>query len=317
MTTFSLAKPPGFRLSAAQAFYANFTPGSGMAAVALDRLTFAFRVDGTFAPVVVALRESGDSLLVEFAGDADPLAVEKQLGRILGLEADAEAWFALGESDLVVGDLQREFPGFLSAAKSSPYDAATWAVIAPRMNQGQAARVKQALARNLGDALTLCGSTHFVFPSPEALRCLEQFPGLSQEKVARLRGVAEAACAGLLDAERLRDMGEARALAELQTLRGIGPWAASHIYFRGAAPSDGLPLAEPRVLHGLAAAYRLRSPSIATFQRIASSWRPFRAWVCVLLMRHLANTAGWHAPGLDEERARAGRLLLRRASSAA
>ena len=317
MSMFSMRKPLGFRLSAAAEFYRNFTPGSGMAAAALDTLTLAFRLDGSYAPVAVALRERGDELSIEVAGDANERAVAKQLGRILGLEANAEAWLELGERDLVVGELQRQFHGFFSAAKASPYDAATWAVISPRMNQQQAARIKQALARELGDALTLNGKTQCVFPSPERLRALERFPGLSEEKVARLRGVAEAACEGLLDADRLREMGEARALSELQKLRGVGPWAASHIYFRGAAPLDGLPTAEPRVLHGLASAYRLRSPSLATFQRIAVGWRPFRMWVCVLLMRHLAATAGWHAPGLDEERVRAGQALLRRTPPAA
>jgi len=311
MSTFSLKKPFGFRLSAASDYYANFTPGSGMAAAALDRLTLAFRLDGTFAPVAVALHERKDDLLVELAGNADQGAVSKQLARILGFDADARAWFELGESDLVVGELQREFPGFLSAAKSSPYDAAIWAVISPRMNQQQAARIKLSLARELGDALELNGKTHFVFPSPERLRALERFPSLSEEKVARLRGVAQAAIDGLLDADRLRELGEARALSELQNLRGVGPWAASHIYFRGAAPCDGLPIAEPRILHGLASAYRLRSPSLAAFQRIAAGWRPFRLWVCVLLMRHLAATTAWFAPGLGEERARAGRALLR------
>jgi len=317
MSMFSLVKPLGFRLSAARDFYRDFTPGSGMAAAAHDPLTLAFRLDGTHAPILAAMREQGDSLQVEFAGDADRSAVKKQLGRILGLEGDARAWLELGERDLVVGDLQRKFHGFFSAAKSSPYDAATWAVISPRMNQHQAARIKQALARELGDALTLNGTTHFVFPGPERLRTLERFPGLPEEKIARLRGVAQAADDGLLDADHLRELGEVRALTELQKLRGVGPWAASHIYFRGAAPCDGLPLAEPRVLHGLASAYRLRSPSLATFQRIAAGWRPFRLWVCVLLMRHLAKTAGWHAPGLDEERARAGQALLRRTPPAA
>src|SRR5207248_1460604 len=99
-------------------------------------------------------------------------------------------------------------------------------------------RIKQAMAQQLGDAVELNGRTHFAFPSPERLRALECFPGLSDEKITRLRGVAQAACDGLLAAERLRAMGEARALAELQQLRGVGPWAASHIYFRGAAPPD-------------------------------------------------------------------------------
>jgi len=317
MSMFSLRKPLGFRLSAAAEFYRNFAPGSGMAAAAVDTLALAFRLDDTYAPVAVALRERGDELSIEVAGEAPQAAVAKQLGRILGLEGNAEAWLELAERDLVVGELQRQFYGFFTAAKASPYDAATWAVISPRMNQQQAGRIKQALARDLGDAVTLNGRTHFVFPSPERLGALERFPGLSDEKIARLRGVAEAARKGLLDADRLREMGEARALSELQKLRGVGPWAASHIYFRGAAPCDGLPTAEPRIVHGLASAYRLRSPSLATFQRVAVGWRPFRMWVCVLLMRHLAATAGWHAPGLDEERVRAGQALLRRTPPAA
>ena len=317
MDVLCLPKPLGFRLAAAKEFYASFTPGSGMAAAELEQLTLAFRLDGTFAPTVVGVREQGDELFVDVAGDVDPRVVAKQVSRMLGLEADGEAWLALGERDLVVGDLQRQFRGFFSAAKASPYDAATWAVISPRMNQTQAARIKLALARDLGDAIELNGREHWVFPSPDRLLTLERFAGLSEEKVARLRGVAQAARDGLLDAEHLQALGEARALTELQKLRGIGPWAASHIYFRGAAPCDGLPTTEPRVLHGLASAYRLRSPSMATFQRIATGWRPFRMWVCVLLMRHLARTAGWHAPGLDEERVRAGQALLRRTPPAA
>ena len=317
MKTFAIQKPLGFQLRSLSEFYSTFIPGSGMAAAACDQLTLAFRLDQTFQPVAVTLREESRQLLLEVAGTDDLAAVERQIARILGFEANSVAWFTLGETDLVVGDLQRQFPGFLSAAKASPYDAATWAVIAPRMSQEQAARIKLAMARELGDAIDLGGRTHYVFPSPEALESLDRFPGLPEEKIVRLRGVARAALDGLLDAEHLRGMGEERALRELQTLRGVGPWAASHIYFRGAAPCDGLPLAEPRLLHGLASAYRLRSPSVATFQRIANGWRPFRLWVCVLLMRHLAGTGGWQAQGLEAEPAQAGRALMRRTMPAA
>jgi 3-methyladenine DNA glycosylase/8-oxoguanine DNA glycosylase len=97
----------------------------------------------------------------------------------------------------------------------------------------------------------------------------------------------------------------------------VGPWAASHIYFRGAAPADALPTAEPRVLHGLGDAYGIASPSVETFVRIAEGWRPFRMWVCVLLSRHLARVGGWSAPGLAKERAAAGRRLTSGASTAA
>jgi DNA-3-methyladenine glycosylase II len=313
MTSIELYKPAGFQVRAASDFYAGFTPGSGMAAAATDQLTLAFRLDGSFEAVVVALREERNRLRLDVSGTGDLIAVERQVRRMLGLDADADAWFALGDSDLVLGELQRSFPGFLSAAKASPYDAATWAVIAPRLSPDYAARIKLGLAREHGSVVELGGRAHHVFPSPEVLAKLQRFPGLPEEKVARLRGIAQAAQDGLLDAEQLRSWGEARALRELQTLRGVGPWAASHIYFRGAAPQDGLPTTEPRLLHGLASAYRLRSPSLATFQRVAHGWRPFRMWACVLLMRHLARAGGWHAPGLAQERAAAGRAFARSA----
>jgi DNA-3-methyladenine glycosylase II len=320
MMTFTIRRPHGFQLSAAKSFYAGFVPGSGMApsgsspGSASAPLTLAFRLERTFEAVVVELREEGDALVGDLAGSDDVPAARAQLARMLGLDGDGEAWAALGARDPVVGRLQEEFPGFFSAAKPSPYDAAVWAILVPRMNMRQAARVKVAMAQALGDEVTLGGRAHHVFPAPSALVGLASFPGVADEKVARLRGIGEAALAGRLDADRLLALGEREALRELQELRGVGPWAASHIYFRGAAPADGLPTAEPRVLHGLADAYGIASPDAATFQRIAAGWRPFRMWVCVLLSRHLARTAGWRAPELARERAVAGRQLARAVS---
>lgn len=312
MKTFQVTKPYGFRLGAAADFYAGFTPGSGMAAASLAHLTLAFSLDGSFEAVAVALREEGAELVVEYAGTDDEAAVRKQIARILGLDVDGEEWLAVGRRDPVVGKLQRQFPGFFTAAKASPYDAATWGMIAPRLSIAQAAKIKIAMARELGTPVEIDGKAYDVFPSPAVLRSLDRFPGLNDEKVARLRGVAEAALEGRLDAERLRKMPEEAALADLQRLRGVGPWSASHIYFRGAAPPDSLPTVEPRVLHGLAHAAGIEVPSEATFYRLAEAWRPFRMWVCILLSRHLASVGGWHAPGLAEARARAGRTLARR-----
>jgi DNA-3-methyladenine glycosylase II len=175
-----------------------------------------------------------------------------------------------------------------------------------------AASVKLAMSRVHGDALTLRGAEYHVFPGPARLAELEAFPGVPPEKMARLRGVARAALDGKLDAATLRAMPESAALHELQRLRGVGPWAASHIYFRGAAPVDALPLAEPRVLHGLAHVLGASAISPEEFVRRAERFRPFRMWVAVLLSRHLARTDGWRAPSLGRERARAGRALSRR-----
>ncbi len=278
----SLPKPFGFDLSAATRFYAGFTPGSGMAAASTEReLVLSFRLDRSYEAVVVALHDDGDALVGHAAGSRDGRAIAAQVTRMLGLDADGHAWAAVGARDPVVGRLQRAFPGFFTAAKASPYDAAAWAVIAPRLQIAQAARLKLAIAAAHGDAVELDGRVHHVFPAPSVLARLEAIDGLADEKLARLRGIGAAAEAGLLDAHRLRAMSTRAALAQLQALRGVGPWAASHIYYRGAAVVDELPLAEPRVLHALARAYQLDEPSVAACERVALGWRPFRMWVAI------------------------------------
>ena len=254
-----LKRPRGFSLAAASAFYASFIPGSGMAAAATAQLTLAFRLDGSFDAVAVVLAETDDTVTLDVTPAVDDRAVARQVTRILGLDADGEAWSDVGRRDPVVGALQRAFPGFFTAAKASPYDAATWAVIAPRLSIPAAAKIKTRIARLHGDAVTVGDRVHHVFPSPRVLASLPRIDGLAEEKVARLRAVADAALQGRLDPDRLRAMSPDDALADLQQLRGVGPWAASHIFFRGAALPDALPTIEPRVLRGWAS--RRGSPS--------------------------------------------------------
>lgn len=305
--TLALDKPHGFSLQAAADFYSGFVPGSGMAVAATDRLTLAFRLDQTFEAVAVELRETPESVLAEVAGTHDAERAAKQVARMLGLEVDGEAWLEVGRRDPVVGKLQQAFPGFFTAAKSSPYDAAVWGVISPRMDMKAAAKLKLEIAARAGDRVELFGRAHDVFPSPRALLALRGFPGLPAVKLERLHGVARAALDGKLDAERLRAMPVEAALSELQELPGVGPWTASHILFRGAALRDAVPTVEPRLLHGLADAYGIATPSPVKLLQLAERWRPFRMWVCVLLARHLAAVGGWHRPGLVAERAALGR----------
>jgi DNA-3-methyladenine glycosylase II len=163
-------------------------------------------------------------------------------------------------------------------------------MIAPRISINQAAKIKMAIARAHGDEVL----GHWVFPAPAQLLRVKAVAGLNDEKLARLHGVAEAAIEGKLDADRLRAMPEARALLELEELRGVGPWTAAHILYRGAAVTDAAPTSEPRVLHGFADAYGKKQATVEEFVRKAEQWRPFRMWVCILLARHLKKIGGWN-----------------------
>src|SRR5262249_45070477 len=71
---------------------------------------------------------------------------------------------------------------------------------------------------------------------------------------------------------------------DLQTLDGIGPWTAAHVWVRAAGTVDTLPLHQPRCP---APAARLdgRSGSLGRAALVARAepWRPFRTWTMVLI----------------------------------
>ena len=97
--------------------------------------------------------------------------------------------------------------------------------------------------------------------------------------------MAEAAVAGVLDVERLHDLGPERAYEELQQLPGIGPFYAGLVVLRASGFADAmLPVAEPKVLRNAAVFYELQAPpSLEQFTAMAEAWRPFRTWTTVLL----------------------------------
>ena len=166
----------------------------------------------------------------------------------------------------------------------SPYEAAAWAMLAQRRHRSQATALRRRLAEALGQPFQLAGRTEHAFPLPDRLLGLDSFPGLEPQRAGRLRGVAERALAGDLDAERLAAMDTDEALAGLRTIPGLGPFYAGLVQFRSTGVSDALPLGEPRLLQCLRHYYGLAEvPDDQTVRRIAEPWRPFRMWASVLI----------------------------------
>jgi DNA-3-methyladenine glycosylase II len=80
------------------------------------------------------------------------------------------------------------------------------------------------------------------------------------------------------------------ALAELQELPGIGPFAAELILLRGAGDPDGLPGNERRMQRAMVRAYGLEAqPAPERLHAIADGWRPYRTWVSLLLRTELED----------------------------
>ena len=96
--------------------------------------------------------------------------------------------------------------------------------------------------------------------------------------------VARAAIDGRLDAQYIHELGPDAALAELQSLPGVGPFYGALIVVRASGFADVLPMNEPQLLGLVARLYGLPGPpSPEQFAVLAEPWRPLRTWVSVLI----------------------------------
>ncbi len=283
-----LAPQGPFSLRAAAEF--GFGPNEGRPDEFDGAMRLAFGVDGGrgYAGAVLRQEQPDGSVAVELeiAGDADPHVALRQLARIVSLDHDGDAFMQVGERDPVIGELQRHHRGQRPVLFHSPYEGAAWAIISARRPARQAALVRRAISERLGATFTLAGRELHTFPQPQALLGLkDDTPGLNLEKVARLRGVARAAADGMLDVSHLHELGPERAFAEVQRLKGLGPFYAGLVVLRASGFADAMLQApEPRVLKNVARIYGLAEPpALEQFAAMAEPWRPFRTWTTVLL----------------------------------
>jgi DNA-3-methyladenine glycosylase II len=247
------------------------------------------------------------TVTVELTGEiGDQDRVVAQVERILSLDVDGRGFPELGRRDPVVGELLQRYPGLRPVLFCSPYEAACWSIIGQRLRITQAAAIKQRLADQLGDRVTVAGQQLTAFPAPQQLRG-RALPGLPQVKVERLDAIATAALSGQLDTARLRDLDTDQALEELTRLPGIGPFSAELILARGAGHPDLFPTAERRLHAEIAGAYRLTEPTVARLADVADGWRPYRTWVGLLLRTRREATptrsAGAAVPIVEPQRA--------------
>lgn len=280
--TIVLTPRGNFSLAAAAAFAEGF-PGT-IATREKEELRFAWAVDGDWRTAEATLHQTPQTVRGELRHVSDDTAqrARDDVERILCLDVDGEGFSAVGRRDPIVALLQQRYPGLRPVLFYTPYEAATWAIIGHRIQMTQAARVRERLASELG--------RRGAFPAPAELRRIAgPQKGLTDEKIDRLRAVADAALDGRLDRTRLRSLGADAALEDLQELPGIGPFSAELIWVRGVGDPDRMPTHEKRLESAVRAAYRLHDDADPI--PVSDAWRPYRAWVALLLRQWLAHGA--------------------------
>jgi DNA-3-methyladenine glycosylase II len=112
--------------------------------------------------------------------------------------------------------------------------------------------------------------------------------GLSAAKAASLRDLASRTSDGRLDLDKLSEVTDDQAHAQLTAVRGIGPWTADMFLLGQLGRPDVLPAADLGIRRAVQAAYGLdRMPSEAEVRRLGEAWRPNRSLATAYLYSSL------------------------------
>ncbi|MCU1411481.1 MAG: 3-methyladenine glycosylase [Rhodoglobus sp.] len=203
-------------LTTSKAFWEGFAPQALPTRGEAEQIRTVFRSEADWLPVDAVVTQEGASARIAVSGDGDLDAAAVQVARFLALDIDASAWPEVGLRDPVIGDAQARLPGLRPCGFHSPYEAAAWAVLSQRIRIVQAAKLREELIREHGDG--------GAFPDPRVLVDLDlDLPG---RKTEYLHAVAEAALEGRLDGAALRAIDPQEAIARVQEVKGLGPFAA-------------------------------------------------------------------------------------------
>ena len=111
--------------------------------------------------------------------------------------------------------------------------------------------------------------------------------GLSGAKARSLRDLAERVADGRLSFERLAASDDAGAQAELDDVRGVGPWSAQMFLLHHLRRPDVFPAADVGLQRAAQSAFALPArPTAAELGARAEPWRPFRSYAAALLWAH-------------------------------
>jgi DNA-3-methyladenine glycosylase II len=173
-----------------------------------------------------------------------------------------------------VGPCRMEFgePTFHSLAE---------AILYQQLNGKAAVTIFKRFTERSGDPVTPAGILKLTDAEMRVV-------GLSKQKTAYLRDLAEKTQAGLVDFERLGRLPDEEVIRHLTQVKGVGAWTAQMFLIFSLRRPNVLPVGDYGVQVAIKKHYRKRKlPKPKEMEKIAKPWSPYRSIACWYLWRSL------------------------------
>ena len=193
----------------------------------------------------------------------------------------------LQKADPVLGGLIRRIGRYAIEYLEPTYETLAKAIVYQQLSGKVAAVIFDRLAAATGDGRFTPEAALRL--TPARLRAL----GLSKQKVAYLRDLAQRTLAGEVDFAALRRLPDRRVYQRLTAVKGIGPWTVQMFLIFALRRPDVLPSADLGIRAAVKKAYQLPElPTPAQVEELARPWHPYCTVASWYLWRSLESKAG-------------------------
>jgi len=176
--------------------------------------------------------------------------------RILGVERELSHFYRAAKSVPWLWPLAVRMRGLKPPRYPTLWEACVNAIVFQQVSLNAASSIARRMIMALGVPVKHGDLVLHAFPSAERLRGADddilRAAGLSANKLATLRRVADALLSGSLDEAMLEECPSPDAAQILCGIKGIGPWTATVILLRGLGRLDVFPMNDSSVARNLA-----------------------------------------------------------------
>ncbi|HEY5087350.1 MAG TPA: hypothetical protein VII66_08350 [Gemmatimonadaceae bacterium] len=216
---------------------------------------------GTPEPVIVRAAQirDGGALSITIEGGASvesgTLAIVRQM---LGADRDLTDFDRAASNIHWLSPLVQRMRGVKPPRYPTLWEACANAIVFQQVSLRAASAIMRRLIVALGKAVKVDDfpAPLYVFPPAVSVQRasddLLRATGLSANKIATLRRVAEALASGEIDATELERCASPEAAGILRGIKGIGPWTAAVILLRGVGRLDVFPANDTSVASNIA-----------------------------------------------------------------
>ncbi len=129
------------------------------------------------------------------------------------------------------------------------------------------------------------------YPTPERLLAARvrelRAVGLSRQKIAALRSLAQAFHDGTVNGRRLARLDDQAVVEAVTVIHGVGEWTAHMLLMFSLGRPDVLPVGDYGIRKGVQSLYGMKElPGPGELDGVAETWRPYRSVASWYVWRH-------------------------------